>query len=81
MCETARLTFIEQRDGLEGAIAFAKQTIKTYRTCVLHSRKHGKTSNHYASVSEYKRTFIESYLSFKAFLEKNNVYMRDLCSL
>jgi len=66
--EHQRLRFVEQRDGLAGALAFAKQTRAVYRTCVLRSRKRGFTNPHHASLAEYRRAFIESYLVLKHFI-------------
>jgi hypothetical protein len=63
-CETARLAFIEQRDGKQAASEFARRTMAIYRTAVLCSRKRGKVPHH-ASLPEYRRGFIESYLAFK----------------
>ena len=71
--ENDRLAFIEQRDGLVEAIAFAQRTLKTYRTCVLCSRKRGFSKPHHASIPEYRRTFIQSYLSFKSFLKEHSI--------
>jgi hypothetical protein len=72
MAEEERLKFIEERDGVEGAVTFAKQTLATYRRCVLHSRKRGFNPPHHASLPEYRQGFIESYLAFKAYI-KNNI--------
>jgi len=61
--EGNRLHFIMQRDGLNGAINFARQTMKIYRTSVVK-----KT---FASSPVYKETFIKSYLDFKRFIKEN----------
>jgi len=66
--ESQRLTFIEQRDGKEAAANFAKQTLRIYRKAVLTSRKCGCNKPHYASLREYRRSFIESYCAFKQYL-------------
>jgi len=68
MPETSRLKFIEARDGRQAAIDFAVQTMKTYRTCVLNSRKRGAAKPHHASLPQYRREFIESYQAFKRYL-------------
>lgn len=40
--EKDRLKFMEDRDGKEGALEFAKRTLVQYRRAVLTSRKRGK---------------------------------------
>jgi len=78
--EAARLAFVENRDGIAGALAFAKQGVLIYRRCVLQSAKRGygvkgspfaDMKTHHASHREYRRTFIESYLDFKQYLSIN----------
>lgn len=68
MAEEQRLAFVEQRDGKQAAIAFARQGMQVYRTCVLRSRKRGFDRPHHASFPEYRRGFIESYLAFKGYV-------------
>ena len=68
--EQSRLQFYIDRDGMSGAIEFAKQTMKIYRKAVLTSRKRGYQKPSFASLPEYRKSFIESYLSFKSFLNK-----------
>ena len=77
MTEEARLKFVEDRDGVQGAIAFAKQGMHIYRTSVLQSAKRGygvkgspfaNMKPHHASQREYRRKFIESYLDFKRYV-------------
>ena len=65
MAEEQRLAFVQARDGVPGAVAFARQTMMIYRTSVLRSRKRGIDKPHFASLPEYRRGFIESYLAFK----------------
>ena len=72
MTETARLAFIEERDGIAAAIEFSKRTMQLYRKCVLMSRKRGYDKPHHASLPEYRRTFIASYLSFKSYLRREH---------
>lgn len=67
MSEQARLQFIVARDGLAAARKWAKRTAKIYRSAVLTSRKRGFDKPHHASLPEYRRGFIESYLEFKRF--------------
>lgn len=71
MCEQQRIQFIIQRDGIEGAIDFARRTMKIYRTAVLKSAKRGHEKPHFASTHDWKRKFIMSYLAFKAFLQQH----------
>lgn len=56
--ESNRLKFLTERDGIEGAVDFAKRTMTNYRRAVV-SRKISR---------EKRRTFIASYLAFKQFL-------------
>lgn len=54
--EFGRLVFIEERDGKEAAIAFAKQGIRLYRSCVLQR----KTLNRDKMICSYK--FFKKYV-------------------
>ncbi len=65
--ESQRLAFIEQRDGLQAAKAWAKRTMRIYRTAVLKNGKDG-SDPHYASGKNYRRKFIESYLHLKRYV-------------
>ena len=68
MCqECNRLAFIKSRDG--SAIIFAKQIISQYRSAVLTSRKRGYDRPSHASLPQYRRGFIESYLVAKKYRE------------
>lgn len=68
--EANRLAFIEARDGKAAALEFAERMIIIYRKSVLQSRKRGFAKPHHASIPEYRRSFIESYLSFKQYISK-----------
>ena len=70
--EFERLSIIEDRDGKESALKFAKECIKIYRACVLHSRKRGYVRPHFGSTPLYRRKFIISYLSFKRYMSCQN---------
>lgn len=59
--ETGRLAFLQDRDGLAGAVDFARRTMAIYRRVVV-SKDRGK---------QERRTFVESYLAFKRFLKDN----------
>jgi hypothetical protein len=72
MKEQDRIDFIIARDGLDGAIDFASRTIKSYRTAVLTSRKRGHKKPHHASLEMYRRSFIESYVVLKKFLQETS---------
>lgn len=69
--ESTRLASIEARDGVAGALEFAKRTMIQYRRAVLNSRKRGKINPSHGSIPEYRRGFIESYLSFKKYILEN----------
>lgn len=68
MSESARIAFLEQRDGKDGALEFAKRTIHIYRKAVLTSRKKGFGKPNHASLPEYRRSFIESYKFLKGYV-------------
>jgi len=68
--ESDRFQFVVDRDGREAALVFAETTYKSYRLAVLRNGKRTLPEKaighlHYASLPEYKRTFIESYLYLK----------------
>jgi hypothetical protein len=66
--ETNRLLFLEQRDGKEGALAFAIATCSTYRIAVLQNKKRKVHKVHFASLPDYRKGFIESYVAFKRYI-------------
>ena len=66
--ETSRLSFVEQRDGVAGAVDFARCTLRIYRTAVLCSRRRGFTKPHHASLPAYRPGFIASYVGLKRYV-------------
>ncbi|MCK5642994.1 MAG: hypothetical protein KAJ19_19460 [Gammaproteobacteria bacterium] len=60
--ETKRLAFVEQRDGIKAAIAFAKQGIRGYRSSVLSKKG-----------NMYKDKMIMSYVCFKRYVAKKEI--------
>lgn len=70
--ESKRLAFIETRDGVVGALDFAQRTMVQYRRAVLNSRKRGSTKPSHGSLPEYRKGFIESYLSFKKYIKEHS---------
>lgn len=69
MCtECDRLAFMLQRDGADGAVAFAQQVISQYRSAVLHSRKRGAAKPSHGSLPIYRPGFINSYVVAKRFI-------------
>lgn len=64
--ESQRLRFLISRDGVDGAVAFALQTLRIYRQSVLKNGRHNRQF-HFASTREYRRKFIEAYCHFKRF--------------
>ena len=78
--EKKRLGFVENRDGNAGAIAFAMQSRSQYRRAVLTSRKRRFTKPSHASLPEYRRGFIESYLAFKRYIETHNASFATRCT-
>ncbi|MHB0929106.1 MAG: hypothetical protein ACYC3W_09295 [Candidatus Nanopelagicales bacterium] len=70
--EEQRIAFLLERDGLAETLSFCRQTLKNYRTCVLQSQKRKAPKRHHASLPEYRRGFIESYVVLKRFLAHHN---------
>jgi hypothetical protein len=66
-CERRCIAFLCARDGIAGAREYCERTVRTYRRSVLTSRKRGHVHAHFASLPEYRRQFIASYLDFKRF--------------
>jgi CMP-2-keto-3-deoxyoctulosonic acid synthetase len=71
--EQKRISFLENRDGIEGALEFAKRTVMLYRKSVL-KRGGNNREFHHASIKEYRRSYIESYVFLKTYiLEKTAI--------
>jgi hypothetical protein len=68
--ELERLYFVEGRDGMDGALKFARQTYQVYRTNVLRSRKNGFDIPSHASLPEYRRMFIGSIIAINRYLKE-----------
>jgi hypothetical protein len=66
--ELSRIKFLESRDGIEGAKSFALRTYAAYRTALFAHKKGRK--KHFASTPEYRLSFIESCLVFRAYLRQ-----------
>jgi hypothetical protein len=64
--EAERLRFVETRDGIPGAIAFARQGLRGYRAAV----KRGKDGRRSGYGSAYRRALLESCLDFRAYLRQ-----------
>lgn len=64
VAEADRLGLLVERDGFPAALAFARTTRRSYRRAVLH----GLTPRSPGLPREMRRTYIESYLAFTAFL-------------
>jgi len=69
--ETQRLSFVIERDGMEGAVIFAKQTYHAYRAALKLSRKRGCQKPHHATLPEYREGFVMSCLAFRKFIREN----------
>jgi len=65
--ESERIKFIEDRDGVSGALEFAKRTIMIYRKSVL-KRGGPNREFHHASIKQYRRGYIESYVHLKQYV-------------
>lgn len=68
--EQDRLSFLVNRDGVEGAYKFALQTRNTYRKTFFARDRNGRKLFVHDRV--YRRGYIESYLAFKRFCEDYN---------
>ena len=62
--EQTRLDFLIDRDGLEGAVAFARQTRDIYRSHVLYMKRTFKRDG--------RAAYVQSYLAFKRFVRDNS---------
>lgn len=61
--ETGRFEFVKNRDGVEGAIKFAKQCVTVYlKACKASRKKRGKRF-------DYRYEFLESAWSFRALIK------------
>lgn len=78
--EQHRLAFLETRDGVEGALEFAKRTYAIYRSALKMSRKRKSPKIHFASTPEYRRSYVESCLVFRAYIRehKHDVFHADV---
>lgn len=63
--ETQRLKFLIERDGMEGALDFARRTLVSYRRHVLARRRLRFDKN-------LRLPFAQSYLAFKRFILENS---------
>lgn len=71
--ELERLQFVEQRDGLEGALSFARQTLKVYWNCV--KRKPGARPGAEYFVrpgygNAYRRSLIEAIITLRKYISE-----------
>ncbi len=65
--EKDRLRFIEERDGQNAALVFARRTYAIYRECLGFDGKNNRKFHH-ASIAAYRKSFIESCLVFRKYL-------------
>ena len=68
--EADRFQFVVDRDGMAEALVFAERTYKSYRHAVLRNGKRtlpasAQGDRHFASLPEYRKGYIESYLYLK----------------
>jgi hypothetical protein len=66
--EIERLRFVAGRDGLDGAIRFAKQTIHVYRASLKQRNQNGKRTG-YGLV--YRKELVVSCVVIRRFLRDN----------
>ena len=72
--EIDRLRFVLNRDGLEGAIRFAKQTIYVYRASLKQRNKFGKRAGYGLA---YRKELVASCVVARRFL-RDNSYITEL---
>lgn len=76
-CEGQRLLFLVKRDGADGALDFAKRTYAVYRKNlllkrrVLDARGMQDRKESFVTRREYRRSFIESCVGFRAYIAEN----------
>lgn len=75
--EFQRIALICARDGLAAAVDFCARTSRIYRDAVLASGRRGHHHAHFASLPEYRRKFIGSYLDFKRFYLRHRMRAAD----
>jgi hypothetical protein len=68
--ETERLTFIEMRDGKAAAMVWATEKMKSYKNALLQTRRWGHARPHHATLPQFRKSFIESYLAFKKYIKE-----------
>ena len=61
--ETARLALLQERDGREAALAWAKRTIKAYQDAV-------ENPHHFASSREYRALYEASVSTLQTLIER-----------
>jgi hypothetical protein len=71
--EIDRVLFIENRDGVEGAVAFCKQGLHVYRDALKRPTKE-KPKGKYARGPDYHRPFVESLITFRWYLKSHGRY-------
>lgn len=70
--ESKRLQFVLQRDGVEGALQFARKTLTIYQTALRYkSQDPGKPPFHFARSVDFIDEFVGSILEFKHFLRQH----------
>ena len=62
--EQTRLDFLIDRDGLEGALEFARRTRDIYRSHVLFMKR--------KFMRDGRAAYVQSYLAFKRFIRENS---------
>lgn len=72
--EINRILFVINRDGIDSAILFAKQTIRIYRSGVLRTRKKYPHGWSHLSLTEYKKHAIVSYMQLRHFINNIDCY-------
>ena len=71
--ELERLGFICNRDGLDGAIGFAKQGIRQYRSALACRNAYAMTLSRGYAI-RYRRELVDSLVVYRRFLMGNGCY-------
>lgn len=66
--ELERIQHYINTHGEDYAMDWIKTTYKVYRSCLMRSRKRGFLKPSHASLPEYRRGFIESCVTFRAYM-------------
>lgn len=73
MSEIDRINFVENRDGVEGAISFCKQGMQQYKKA-LARKTIARPKSGYARDKLYREGFVTSLLEYRKYLKTHSNY-------